>query len=226
MFFPETVGIQLAERVLPANEVVEEDASSVASRTVGMVSLRGATRTDFLLPAVFHGAKIGLEIPMRLPNSGEQGSGPFDQELQSRDAIQDHAPEQHGVQRALVVVLDQHVQVVPKIQVGLERTDFLQRSSSKVEDHRLSTRANSVPSVLQSPAQVNFLHVGEKIFVQASHFAPCLGLNEQRGSRGPKHLAVGIVLPSIGFKNLENASCTECEPIAVNESTSSACVFE
>ena len=38
--FPETVGIQLAERVLPANEVVDEDASPVASRTVGMVSLR------------------------------------------------------------------------------------------------------------------------------------------------------------------------------------------
>ena len=52
MLFPETAGIQLAERVLPANEVVEEDASLGAS-SVGMVSLRGATRTDFLLPAVF-----------------------------------------------------------------------------------------------------------------------------------------------------------------------------
>ena len=90
-----------------------------------MVSLYRATRSDFLFPAVFHGLKISLEIPMGFPNSGEQGSGPFDQELQGRDAIQDHAPEQHGVQRALVVVLDQHVQVVPKIQVGLEWTDFL-----------------------------------------------------------------------------------------------------
>ena len=165
MLFPEAVEIQLAKGVLPANEVVDEDASPIESRAVGTVSLHRATRMDFLLPAVFHGSKIGLEIPVGLPNSGEQGSGPFDQELEGRDAIQDHAPEEHGVQRALVVILDQHVQVVPKIQVRLEWTDFLQRSSSEVENYRLSTRANSVPSVLQSPAQVNFLHMGEKIFV-------------------------------------------------------------
>ena len=91
--FPESVVFQLAKRVLPANEIVDDDASLVASRAVGMVSLHRTARTDLLLSAVFHGAKIGFEIPMGLPNSCEQGSGSFDQELDGRDAIQDHTPE-------------------------------------------------------------------------------------------------------------------------------------
>ena len=73
---------------------------------------------------------------------------------------------------------------------------------------RLRDATDSETGGANSPAEVNFLHVGEKFGVEASEAFVKVGAHEERGAAGPVDVGNGVVLRVVRFARAEYSSPT------------------
>ena len=93
-------------------------------------------------------------------------------------------------------------------------------------DPRLRTAIHLISCVLQSPAQVNFLHVGKEAIIKSSNLVVQVGSDEHAGASGPKDLFRLIVLVLVDLQVLEHASTAERIAILVNEAATRTGIFK
>ena len=124
------------------------------------------------------------------------------------------------------MIFDQQKQVVPKIQIGFERTNFLECASAKMKDPRCSTNTDSMAAIFKAPAQIDFFHVRKKISIQSSNFMKGFSSNEQSGSGSPENFTVGSVLSSVRFENFKNATRAKSIAIFIDETTCSTSILQ
>lgn len=67
-------------------------------------------------------------------------------------------------------ILIKHQQIISEIQKSLSRILFFQRSPSYMIYHTLRNTDKLFSPTAQTPAQVNFFHVGKKMTIQTSNF--------------------------------------------------------
>lgn len=94
------------------------------------------------------------------------------------EAIEQFAGEDAGRLFAGMKILMQHQQVVAEIEEGFARTLVGQGGAANVKNARSGTRPNAVSHELESPAQIDFFHVGEKRKIQAGSAFPGFALDE------------------------------------------------
>ena len=94
------------------------------------------------------------------------------------EAIKQFAGEDAGRLLAGMQVFVQHQQVVAEIEEGFAWTLVGQGGAANVKNTGSGTRPNAVFHELESPAQINFFHVGEKREIQAGGAFPSFALDE------------------------------------------------
>ena len=93
-------------------------------------------------------------------------------------AIEQFAGEDAGRFLAGMQVFVQHQQVVAEIEEGFARTLVGQGGAANVKYTGSRARPYTVSHELESPAQINFFHVGEKRKIQAGGAFPSFALDE------------------------------------------------
>lgn len=86
----------------------------------------------------------------------------LEQKENAGQAIEQFSGKDAATAFAGMQIFVKHQQVVAKIQKGFSRTLVGEGGASDVEDAGGRARPNAVAHQLQSPAQINFFHVGEE----------------------------------------------------------------
>ena len=120
----------------------------------------------------------------------------------------------------------QHQQVVAEIQKCFARTLVGEGGTANVKNAGGGAGPNAVAHELESPAQINLFHVGEKGEIQAGGSFPCFALDEYGRAGSPKNGHRVVVLALVGFNVAKNPTPTKRIPVFVDESAGCAGVFE
>lgn len=93
-------------------------------------------------------------------------------------------------------------------------------------NHRLGVYLYFIAGVLDAPAEVDFLHMGEEVGIQSAHRAVHITAHEQGGSAGPEDVHLVVVLAVVLFHIAENAPAAERVSVFVHETAGGARVLE
>ena len=83
-----------------------------------------------------------------------------------------------------------------------------------------------VSGQLRPPAEVDLLHVGDKIAVEAAESSEYFAAHQHTRSRRPKHFARGVVLPPVGLDRVEDSPAAERITQKIDEAAGGPGVFE
>ena len=144
-----------------AVEVVFEDDVAVALG-VGFQQIAGG-RLGVLLA---HGAEVVVRANNRL-GIAEVEAG---KALEECERVVEAANEQRAARVFCWQILVQKKQVVAEVEVGFAWIALWKAAATEVIHLALGNVAVAVASVEQSPAKVNFLHVGKEVLVESTHF--------------------------------------------------------
>ena len=141
-----------------------------------------------------------------------------------RNAIQGH-PTEHESRPTSRPILQHDNQVVPEVEVRLERAGGRKGPTTQVLDRHGAGAPHAVPPVFEAPTQIDLFHVGKQRAVKSVRFEPRRLANEKACARRPKHLPV-LHQPIVhGFHGLEHATKTKWIPILVHPSTGGSRMF-
>ena len=96
----------------------------------------------------------------------------------------------------------------------------------KVVDPALRHDPHPVTGQLHAPAEINLLHVGEKIGVEAAQRMEHIGPAAECGAADPENVAGVVVLALVGLDLFQDAAPAERITEKVDKSARSACIFE
>ena len=123
-------------------------------------------------------------------------------------------------------ILIKHQQIISEIQKSLSRILFFQRSPSYMIYHTLRNTDKLFSPTAQTPAQVNFFHVGKKMTIQTSNFTIISQPDKKSGPRYPHHLRYRIILSAILLNNIKNTSSAKRISIPVDKSPRRSGIFK
>lgn len=135
-----------------------------------------------------------------------------------RDPVENHADKHCAVETSVGQVLIEQEKVVAVVQKQLFGVVVGQGAAAHVIDNRLRDNGNAVTHVFQPPADVNLLHMGEEIVVEASRFGVEFAADEKARARGPENIAYVVVLAVVSLNGAENAAAAERIAVFVDES--------
>ena len=95
-----------------------------------------------------------------------------------------------------------------------------------MEDGSVGAVEDFVAEVLATPAEVDFLHVGEEVGVEAAELVPDAGTHEHGGAGGPEDFAGVVVLAFVLLEGGEEASATEGVAVTVDEAACGTGILE
>ena len=81
-------------------------------------------------------------------------------------------------------------------------------------------------TIFQSPAQINFFHVSEKVVVQSINGLKRFCANEKRSSRRPEDFPIRGILSTVRLEDFKDSTGTKGESVPVNVSASSSSVLQ
>ncbi len=120
-------------------------------------------------------------------------------EFQPGEGVEQTAAEQSWAQVGLRQVFVEQKQVVAEIQICFAGIRCRKAASAQVVDTALRHGHYSAAVQMYAPAQVDFLHVGEKAAVEPSYTLIKLSAHHQRRPCCPKDGYDGIILPFVVF---------------------------
>ena len=167
-----------------------------------------------------------MKIEVGPKNFFEKCGFALKQENNSCCTVHDHACEQYGPKGAWGQILEQHAEVVAEVEVDLLRIVVRKGSSSDVKNHAAGVDPDFVPGQLGSPAEVDLLHVGEKVGIESAQFSEYLATDQHAGPRCPENISSIVVLPFIHFDRIQNPAPAKRIPQAIYESAGGTCIFE
>ena len=201
-----------------AVEVVFEDDVAVALG-VGFQQIAGG----WLGVLLAHGAEVVVRANNRL-GIAEVEAG---KALEECERVVEAANEQRFLSVFCWQILVQKEQIVAEIEVGFAWVALWKATTTEVIHLALGNVAVAVASVEQSPAKVNFLHVGKEVLVESTHFQIHLAAHHEACAGSPKdvgHLAV--VLSVVFLHGAENASTAVGITVLVDVATSRTGIFK
>ena len=179
------------------------------------------------------GAALGLELFVSahdgedgLINSGEILEMSLRKEGKSRHLVEEKSEYQGFYESFLWKVFDEQVEAVAEVEEGLLGVVFGQSAAADVINHRSGVHFDFVTDVLDAPAEVDFLHVGEEVVVEAAHVVIDVAAHEHRRAGSPENILHGVVLSVVFFHVAEHAPATERIAVFVDVAAACACVFE
>ena len=167
---------------------------------------------DEVAPGAEHGAEV---IPAALHEVGQRG------EQVERRARDGHAKPLCG-RGALV----KHGEIVPVIVEDLGRRIGLERAAAQVVDPAPGHDPHPVTRQLHPPAEVDLLHVGEEIAVEAAQRAEHVGPAAESRAAHPEHVALVVVLAPVLLHAAQDAPPAEGIAQVVDETARSPRILE
>ena len=161
--------------------------------------------------------------PRHCPEVGETA---VKQELQSCHPIQQYSVCDGSEYGAIWKVFHQQRQVVSEVEIRLAGRAIWQGAATYVIHLRLRAVHHLVVVVFHSPAEINFLHVGEETVVQAPEAVIYVGTYKHTCSCGPKHLFHVVVLSVVALQMLKHPAATERIAVFVDETATCTGIFE
>ncbi len=157
-----------------------------------------------------------------------EGAGGFslEEEEHGGGAVEDKTAQEEVAEGATGEVFVEHEEVIPVIEKELAGVVHGEGSAAEVVNHGRRTIAEMPARVAKTPAEVDFLHVGEKPLVEPAGSKVCLAADAEGGAAAPENVGGGVVLPAVGFHRVEYASATERIAEAVDEASGGTGVFE
>ena len=156
----------------------------------------------------------------------EKGRLALHEEPKARQSIEKLAKQNPAPNPWALVILEQEVEVVSEIEEGLVGALLLQGASTEMVNVGFRSDPHHQSPVLQAPAQVDFLHVGEEVLVKTAHSPPRFRPDQQAGPGSPEHCAGRVVLTVVDFLLIKQPSGTKHEAMAVHVATSRTGIFE
>ena len=101
-----------------------------------------------------------------------------------------------------------------------------ERSATKVVDHRARLNSYAPTAQLHTPLEVNLLHMGEEILIEASHSNKDLATTTHRSTTCPKYIAPIIILTAILLHRREYSTTTEGVAKVVDKATRSTRILK
>ena len=95
-----------------------------------------------------------------------------------------------------------------------------------MEHHALRNDPYRLSALVQTPAQVDFLHVGEEILVETASGEIFLRAHRQRGTCSPENVGDVVVLSVVGLHGVEYSSAAERISMLVDESPRRTSIFK
>ena len=129
----------------------------------------GSEEVDFGVCGVgfFHVCEVAVGF--------ENGSGKLEFQggdiFSPRHGVEQSAPYQFRPSDSIGKILIEHQQVVAKIEIGLARVRVGERAAAEMIDTGVADCHNLITSEHYAPAEVDFLHMGEKRGVESTDFA-------------------------------------------------------
>ena len=148
------------------------------------------------------------------------------QEDERGEIVEEESRPEGGKEPAGGKVLDEQKMVVAEIEKGLEGVVLGQGAAAHVIHHRAGFHHDAVAGIADAPAEVNLLHVGEKVGVEAAKLAVHIAAHKQRRTGGPENVHRRVVLTVVGLHCVEHTSATEGIAVFVDETAGSAGILE
>jgi len=101
-----------------------------------------------------------------------------------------------------------------------------ERTAAEVVNPALRHDPYPVTGQLHAPAEVDLLHVGEKVGVKAAQRMENIGPAAECGAADPENVAGVVVLALVGLDLSEDAPPAERIAEKVDKSARSTCIFE
>ena len=165
-------------------------------------------------------------LKMSFIDGGEILSMALQQERECRHIVEQQPHEEGGQQPLGGQVLDEEVVVVAEVEEGLEGVVLGQGAAADVEDDGAGFGHDAVAVVADAPAEVDLLHVGEEVVVEAAEGAIDAAAHEQGGAGGPENVGAGIVLTVVFLDGAENTAAAEGITVLVEVAAASASVLK
>ena len=146
--------------------------------------------------------------------------------LKSSHIIQYEPSEHDSTQPGLREILVDHEQIVTEIEVGLAWIVIGKCASTEVIDGTLRHACQLVTPHVQSPAEVDLLHVSKELIVESAQFVVEFRSDKERGSADPERTCDGIVLSVVGCDKTHHSASAEGVAEPVDTSSCSSGVLE
>ena len=123
-------------------------------------------------------------------------------------------------------VFQQEEEVIAEVEVGLERIILGEGAAADMQHGGLGAHLDFEAGVLDTPAEVDLLHVGEEIPVEAAHGAIHIATDEHGGASGPEDIDRIVILSFVLLQGREDASATKGITVFVDEAARRTGIFE
>ena len=119
------------------------------------------------------------------------------------------AQQEHHQALPRRATLKEHGEVISVIQEDFAGRVGRERTAAIVIDHALRNDTNLPPRELQSPREVDLLHVGKVVAIESAQAMEQLGTAAEGCTRDPKQVARIVILPVILLYYAQHAPATE-----------------
>ena len=111
--------------VFTLNKKCADYAAGIHTGEVWRLHMRG-----FFMPAATHHYEVFIEAAMRAQHSFEIRPVALCNKSQSGNTVEAHAAEQLEINRPAAVILQNEVEVIPEVEISLERMLTVERASA------------------------------------------------------------------------------------------------
>lgn len=169
-------------------------------------------------------------LPQHLPPGTEHGLEISHMALrqigQSGQKIQAGAQHQHQCALHRRSAFEQHGQVIAVVEKYFTWRVGLQRTTSIMVDTTFGNNTNLPTGTLQTPREVDLLHVGKIVAIETTHLAKELRSATIGCARHPKEVTSVIILSFIAFDRTQDSSTTKGIAQQINIATRSSGILK